>query len=224
MTTPKNEREAWLGTITPEDIDRLMADNGQAEANARHVQAFFRKYPLAPGSRILVAGCGTCQMLDYLKPADLGNVKCTFSDISVRMLEAAQQRLRLHDGFSYEVIIDDLENTSITQQFDAVLLSLVLLHLEWKKCLLNVSNLNINRVYVIEQEQTPGTPVAGSRQRPLPPTIKKYAETVSIKLVSRPELIRFLAELGYELVHISETCVPDEKVMVGLVFQRLQSI
>ena len=63
MAKSGSDREAWLnGEISPEDLDRLMVDNGQAEANARHVKAFFQKYPLPQGSRLLIHGCGTCQM------------------------------------------------------------------------------------------------------------------------------------------------------------------
>ena len=219
MTGSESDRKAWLkGEISPEDLDRLMADNGQAEANAHHVQEFFRKYPLPQGSCLLVHGCGTCQMFDYLEPADLGDVKVTFADIGTGMLETARRRLKRFDDFSCEIIVDDIENTVVTESYDAVLLSMVLLHVDWKKCLVNVSNLNPARIYIIEQQQKQGTPVAGAKNRVLPPSIQKYAETASIHLVPRPDLEQFLADLGYGLAYVSETPVPDEKLMVGFVF------
>lgn len=221
MKQPISDREVWQQSkIPPEELDLLMADNGQAEANAHHIERFFREYPLPVDSSLLIHGCGTCQMFDYLNPADIGKVNITFADIGPGMLEIARRRLAQYKELSFQLITDDVENSSLEGRYDAILLSMLLLHVDWRKCLRNIIKLKPGRIFIIEQEQKEGTQITGSKNRPLPPTIQQYAEAVSIELVPRQDLIEFLKESGYRLECINETPVPDDKVMSGFIFIR----
>lgn len=68
------EKEAWLHIVKPADLDSHMANIEQAKTNAIIVKELFEKCPLVKGSRLLVHGCGTCQMFDYITPADMGAI------------------------------------------------------------------------------------------------------------------------------------------------------
>ncbi len=212
--------EAWKSRIKPGELDAHMAAIEQAQANAEMVKAMFRDCPLENGARLLVHGCGTAQMFDYIKAADFGSgIKLTFADVSENMLKAARERLKAK-GIAGELVEDDLENSSIRQGYDAVLLTLVLQHLlDYRKGVENMARLLPNAFYVIEQEQAPGTtPITLSRE--LPPTIREYGEKHPSRLVPRQELIAFMQEKGYLLNRVEERQVPDAKKMVGLVFKK----
>ncbi len=217
---PKGEKEAWLNVVEPHDLDTHMANIEQAQTNAGIIRDFFNRYPLSKGSKLLIHGCGPCQMFDYISPSDIGDVEITFADLSPRMLEAGKERLKKFKRVSYRTLVDDIEKTKITSRFYGVLLTLVLLHTDWKKSLANMCSLSPSALYIIEQEQKPGTsPIALERE--LPPSIKRYAETTTPgELIPRSELTCFLKGKGYNLVYTKEKQVPDNKVMVGLVYRK----
>ena len=157
-------------------------------------------------------------MFDYIKPSDIGKVSMTFADINSKMLEVAERRLRKHE-VSYSLLVDDIENTKIRDHYDAVLLILVLLHIDWKKSLECMIRLAPSSFYIIEQEQEPGKPSV-TRKRKLPPSIQKYAEVEAVKLISRKELTEVFKKSGYSLSYTVEKAVPDNKVMVGFVYKK----
>lgn len=215
---PKGEKEAWLNIVEPSDLDIHMANIGQAETNAKIVKDFFEKFSLSNGSKILIHGCGTCQVFDYITPSDLGNVEMTFVDISQKMLDVAKHRLRKFNGLSYRTLVDDIENTGIRENYDAVLLILILLHTDWRRSLENMIKLKPSSIYIIEQEQTSGSAV--TKERTLPASIQRYAELAVPELIPFRELAEFLDKKGYKLVYTTERAVPDNKVMAGLIFAR----
>lgn len=217
--TPNGEKEAWLNIVEPQDMDLHMANIGQAEANASLVREFFEKYPLAEGAKLLIHGCGTCQLFDYLNPSEIGRVQITFADISQKMLEAAKQRLAKFEGLKYDILTDDIEDTAITGHYYAVLLILLLLHVDWKKSLDNVIKFSPSHIYIIEQEQDPQKPSV-TKERKLPPSIRRYAETAEAQLVLRKDLTEYLREKGYALAYTKEVQVPDNKKMAGLVYAK----
>ncbi len=216
---PKGEKEAWLNIVEPKDFDLHMANIGQAEANASLVREFFEKYPLAEGGKLLIHGCGTCQLFDYLNPHEIGGVQITFADISQKMLDSAEVRMTKFKGLKYALVQDDIEATKLTGHYDAVLLVLVLLHVDWKKSLGNILKLSPSCVYIIEQEQDPTKPSV-TKERKLPPSILRYAETASAELIRREDLTEYLNEKGYALAYTKEVQVPDNKKMAGLVYAR----
>jgi hypothetical protein len=73
-STPQGEREAWLNLIDPHELDMHMLAVGQAETNAEIVREMFSAVPPGRESSILVHGCGTCQMFDYVGPGVFGTV------------------------------------------------------------------------------------------------------------------------------------------------------
>jgi hypothetical protein len=214
---PKNEKEAWLHIIKPDELDTHLANIGQAAANATIVKELFKKHPLAEGSRLLIHGCGTCQMFDYIKPSDIGKVDMSFADINDGMLEVAERRLRKYKEASCHFLADDIENTNIGEHYDALLLILVLLHVDWRRSLENMIKLTPSLFYIIEQEQEAGTPSI-AKERKLPPSIKEYAEVEATELISLRELTKFFNERGYHLTYSIRKAVPDKKFMVGLIY------
>ncbi len=211
------EKDAWLHIVDPNDLDLHMANIGQAPANANIVKTFFSEYPLKAGSSLLIPGCGTCQMFDYINPLDIGNVKITFTDINLKMLAKAKNRLQKYDISKYSFIKDDIENTVISGKYDAVLLSLVLLHIDWKKSIKNILAFSPSAIYIIEQSQKSFvSPV--TKKRDLPKSIREYAKITNSGLINLPELINFLNKEGFRLIREINCEVPDMKVMHGFVF------
>lgn len=88
--TSKAERRAWLHIVKPAELDVHMVSIGQAKTNAGIVKEMFRSLPLAEGGKLLVHGCGSCQMLDYLSLSDLGSISFTFADLSPAMMEGGK--------------------------------------------------------------------------------------------------------------------------------------
>jgi 2-polyprenyl-3-methyl-5-hydroxy-6-metoxy-1,4-benzoquinol methylase len=215
----KSEKDAWLRVVEPEDLDTHMRDIGQASANCEIIKEMFRKRPLGENSKVLVHGCGTCQMFEYIAPSDIVKGEMTFADISSKMLRAAGRRLRRYRGLSYHILVDDIENTSINEHYDAVLLVLILLHVDWKRSLENMIRLNPSCFYIIEQKQGPERP-AVTRGRVLPRSIRRYTKVADAELVEIDELTEFLSRKGYNLVYKVERKVPDDKLMMGLVYSR----
>ena len=94
--TPICEKDAWIHVVKPADLDSHMENVEQARANAMIVKEMFEEYPLPKYSKLLVHGCGTCQMFDYKKPSDIVQF-ITFADISKKMLNTAENRLKRFD-------------------------------------------------------------------------------------------------------------------------------
>src|SRR3989338_1451117 len=105
-----NEKEAWSRIVKPDDLDLHMANIDQAQANAGMVKEMFAKHPVKPAGKILIHGCGTAQMFDYIAPTDLGtHAQMTFADISPEMIEKARGRLGAA-GLSGKTLVDDIES------------------------------------------------------------------------------------------------------------------
>ncbi len=103
-----NEREGWTKIVTAEDIDYHMDEIGQAETNAHLVAEMFGEFPLDKWSRLLVPGCGTGQMFDYIRPADIGNLEFTFTDLNPRFLLKLRERIPRYMCTNY-IIADDID-------------------------------------------------------------------------------------------------------------------
>ena len=133
-----SERDAWLHIVKPAELDLHMAAVGQAEANGEIVREMFKRFPANAEDRLLVHGCGSCQMFDYLDFQEFGGASVTFADISPLMLAEANRRLaRFHEA-DYDITLDDIENSKLVDAFDGIILVLVLLHVDWRKSLANM--------------------------------------------------------------------------------------
>ena len=213
------ERKGWMKIISVNDLDSHMAAIGQAQANAEIIQQMFRDYDLRKEAKLLISGCGTGQLFDYAKPSDLGDFELTLTDINSAYLSATEQRLGKFGGVKYNLKIDDIEATNLQGHYDGILIVLVLQHVEWKKALDSMSKLKPTRFYIIEQEQDP-TQHFVTKSRKLSQAFQKYAEIANPQLIPRNELIDYLKEKGYSNVKIYERQVPDNKTMVGFVFEK----
>ncbi|MBI2522803.1 class I SAM-dependent methyltransferase [Candidatus Woesearchaeota archaeon] len=213
------EREGWMEIISAEELDAHMAAIGQAEANADITKQMFLEHPLRPNSRLLIPGCGTAQLFDYVQPSDLGSdIKLVLTDINPSFLAKARKRLQRFSGIDYHMQMDDIEETKLTGPYDGALVVLVLQHVEWQKAIDSLVSLNPSKLYIVEQEQDPSQH-AVTKSRQLSEAWRKYAEIANPKLVPRTELTNYMADKGYSLVETYERKVPDKKTMVGFVFQ-----
>lgn len=216
VMTPKGERDAWLNIVEASDLDSHMASVGQAEANAAIVKEMFVRHPLAENGRLLIHGCGTCQMFDYVDLSIFGKSDITFADLSPRMLEVARQRLARFANSSHRIVVDDVERSSLSGSYDAVLLVLVLLHVNWKKALENILRLGVSSLYIIEQSQATAFSMTPTAQNL--PSMQRYQEVASPVLVSPDDLSDFLGKRGFKLLWMTEREVPGNKSMHGFVF------
>ena len=217
--THEAERRAWLHLVKPGELDAHMASIGQAETNAGIVRDMFRSLPLAEGGKLLVHGCGSCQMLDYLSLSDLGNISFTFADLSPAMMEEGKGRLSKVNNATYDLLIDDIEHSDLVGHYDAVLLVLVLLHVDWRCALGNMLRLSPRRFYIIEQEQGPGVSSVTIKEKLLP-SMEEYRVVSEMTLVLREELMSFMNSRGYRLQWSATRPVPGDKAMMGVVFER----
>jgi hypothetical protein len=208
------ERLYWTEIITPDDIDKHLANIGQAEVNANLVVNMFEDYPLASTAQLLVAGAGTGQMFDYISIEDIGNVGFTFADINQNYLDKLCERVG-SNSVTFNIVVDDIEKPQLSQHYDATLAVLVLQHIDWRKGVEGMASVRPTKMYFIIQEQACDQSITTSRD--LPPTIEKYAKDAEPNLVNRDDLIAHLDDLGYSLLKTYIRKVPDEKEMVGLV-------
>jgi SAM-dependent methyltransferase len=213
------ERKVWIDIVKADDLDAHMAENGQAKANASLVSQMFREFPLNEKSKILIPGCGTGQMFDFMNPLELSRYEITFTDINDAFIECLKGRLKRNKIFKYHTCKDDLEDSHLSGSYDGILVVLLLEHIDWKKglgCLLRFCPKNI---YFIIQEQTPGSEILAA-DKVLRPSISEFAKISKMKLISRQELTRFLGDQGFSRLGEFVSDVPDNKRMIGLVFVR----
>ena len=213
------ERKGWTEVITPEDLDIHLKDIGQAEANAKIILKMFSDSPLQKGSKIWVPGCGTCQMFDFFEPDDIGDLEYVFSDINSSFFELIESRMKNFPGVKYKALIDDLENSNIDDEFGGILAVLLLEHIEWKKGIDAFIRLKPINIYLIIQEQEDSKKFV-TTDRELRPSIKEFSKIAHPKLVKRNELVAYLMNRKYKLGRTIEKKVPDNKMMIGLIFNK----
>lgn len=213
------ERKGWMEIISVEDLDTHMANIGQVQANAQIVKEMFNDYPLEKGSKLIIPGCGTGQIFDYMTPSNLGDIEMILTDINPSYLSKTQERLNKFPGTKYQTQVDDIERTQMKSGYNAALIVLVLQHVEWEKALDSMLDLSIPRFYIIEQEQDLSQH-AITKRKDLPRAWKKYAEIANPQLVPRKDLIDYMKDKGYDMTKIYEKGVPDNKTMAGFVFER----
>ncbi|NQV08370.1 class I SAM-dependent methyltransferase [Candidatus Woesearchaeota archaeon] len=214
-----NERKAWTEIITPEDLDDHLAEIEQAETNAHLIVEMFNDFSIESGPELLVPGCGTGQMFDYIEHTMIGDYNFTFTDLNPKYLEKLGGRLLKNGDMGYSILIDDIEDTKLSGIFDGILAVLLLQHIEWRKGINSMLGFNPSMIYLIIQEQENEDHVV-TKERDLRPSIKKYAEIENPCLVPRQELTDYLRNRDYKLLKDYERQVPDQKSMIGLVFEK----
>jgi len=210
-----NERRGWMEIVTVDDIDEHMLTIGQAVPNAGLVMRMLNDFPLSENSSILVPGAGTGQMFDYIYTSQLGNYKFMFTDLNGSFLNKLDQRLSLVGESEYETLVDDIEDTKLSGNYDGILAVMLLQHIDWRKGVKSMLGFNPSRLYFIIQEQNGDE---HSFRKELPMSIKRFAETAAPCLVPKMDLIDYLRERNFDYLDGYRRGVPDDKVMVGLVF------
>jgi SAM-dependent methyltransferase len=209
-------RDAWTSYISPDDYDAHMARNGQAEANARLVQSLWLRYRPA-GNRLLVAGAGTGQWLDFGGEALAGcHITCT--DINPAFLARLQARAA-RAGCDVEAVVDDLERSRLEPVFDAAIVVLVLEHIDWRRGVESLARLDVERCFVVIQENPPDQERMLTASREPVGTIRAFL-TVHPQLVDRAELSEAFGARGYACIGAQSVDVADGKRMIGTVFER----
>lgn len=196
-----------------------MDDLGQAEVNAEIVGKMVEDFLLPKGSKILMPGCGTGQIFDYLSPNLFKEYEMVFTDINLEFLEKLSGRLSDTPIGHFRCHVDDLESTHLDEEFDGIIPVLVLEQLDWNKALKTLIEYKPQYIYLIIQEQWDGveTITVNVKSRE---SILKFSEMANPQLVPRDRLIKCLSESHYHLSKTYEREVPNSKRMVGLVFRR----
>jgi SAM-dependent methyltransferase len=212
-------RHAWTQLVTAADLDNHMHEVGQAEANAWLLHRMLTQHvPL--GSRVLIAGAGTVQFLDYISGAGLAGYDLTLSDINPNFLEIARQRCHRAGLSRTQFIVDDLEASKLIGPFDAAIVVLVLEHIDWQLGLRNIDGLKIKQLQIVIQRNPARLTQAIAPQRKLNASLQAFAKTAQPVLLVAEDLIDYLAQLGYECTERRERDVPDNKTMLGMVFSK----
>ena len=125
-------RRAWTQIVTGDDYDEHMARIGQAQAGAGLTCQILRSAEPPVGGRVVIAGAGTGQALDYADTALFRPFRLTFTDLNPAFLARLAQRLAKH-GLAATVLEDDIEQTAIEPGPDLLLATLLLEHIDWRR-------------------------------------------------------------------------------------------
>ena len=212
-------RRAWTEIVTAEDYEKHMAAIGQAQAAADLTRHAFELAGLAEGARVVIAGAGTGQMLDYLDPAPFRPYRLTCTDLNPAFLARLSERLA-RCGLHAEVLEDDIERTAIKPEPDLLLATLLLEHIDWRRGVDVFAGLRPRRCAVIIQENPPGMTSAVTPGRRVPPSIERAMATAHTTLVPRGELEVAFAAHGYECLESRAHDVADGKRLLALCFAK----
>lgn len=200
--------------VTAEDYETHMASIGQAQANALLVHELLGWATIAAGSRVLIAGAGTGQMLDYIPTDVFSSYRMICSDISPRLLGRLRERL------DCETVVDDVEDSRLEPGFGAIIIVLVLEHVDFRKALASLARLSAERFIIVIQENPPQMTSAVTPGRELPGTMRVFGERAQPHLVRFRELTEELARHGFRLERREEAQVSDGKKMIGALFRK----
>lgn len=212
-------REAWTKLIRPEDYETHMAAVGQAQANAKLVENYFRVQPIEANSSILFLGAGTGQMFQFVSPAFLLPFEITFTDINPTYLKWLSERLRSTTTLRYTTTVDDLENSQLGKSFSLLVAVLVLEHVDWRAAVAHLAKLAQDNILIVLQENPSPHSTAINASRRITGTMNVLVH-VHPQLVPRQELVSELGLFGFASAYYEEKLVADGKKMLALGFQR----
>ncbi|HEY3442780.1 MAG TPA: hypothetical protein VGK29_18615 [Paludibaculum sp.] len=212
---PFTLRDAWTTLVSAEDYEQHMAAIGQAQTNATHIRDFLALVKPPAGARLLIAGAGPGQMFDHIEPAVLQPYRIIFSDINPRFL------VRLRERYGAALcVVDDIERTSLTGPFEAVMETLMLEHVEWRKAVAALCGLGAEYLYLVVQQNPPDMATAVTPTRTPPGTMRIFAQAHP-RLLDIAELTSALHEAGYTIISTHPRAVADGKTMLGLLARRV---
>lgn len=219
MPTDKQLRDAWSTIITPEDYEAHMAAVGQAQANAALVAEYLEAHPPSRHASLLFPGAGTGQMFDYISPEILLPYTVTFADINAGYLNRLRIRVARTPGLRYATVVDDLERTTLTRQFDVVLAILVLEHIDWRPALATLCSLAARELFLIVQQNPENLAAPMTPTAQIPKTMQVFTR-IHPQLISRDDLEAEARQNKFTRCYASEKVVTDNKKMLALAFNR----
>jgi hypothetical protein len=212
-------RRAWTEIVTPDDYEEHMARIGQAQAGADLTRHLIETAGPPAGARVVFAGAGTGQMLDFLDASLLRPFHLVFADLNPIFLERLKRRLAKFD-LAAEVIEDDFENTALEPAPDLLIATLLLENIDWRRGIGTISALRPAACGIIIQENPPGMKSAITPGRVLPRSMAEAASQAHPVLVPYDQLVAALAAPGYQQTDTSSREVADGKRLISLLFQR----
>lgn len=212
-------RRAWTEIVTPDDYEEHMARIGQAQAGADLTRHLLETARPSPGSRIVFAGAGTGQMLDFLDASLFRPFRLVFADLSASFLGSLKRRLAKLD-LPAEVIEDDFEDTALEPGPDLLIATLLLENIDWRRGVRTISALRPVACGIIIQENPPEMKSAITPGRVLPRSMAEAAREAHPVLVVYDELVTAMAAHDYRQIDTSSRDVVDGKRLVSLLFQR----
>jgi len=211
-------RRAWTEIVTPGDYEQHMAGIGQAQAGADLTRHLLETASPSPGARVVFAGVGTGQMLDFLDASRLRPFRLVFTDLNARFLERLKRRLA-QLNLPADVIEDDFENTALESGPDLLIATLLLENIDWRRGMETIAALRPAACGIIIQENPPEMKSAITPGRVLPPSMAEAASQAHPVLVSYDQLAAAFAAHGYQQVDTSSRDVADGKRLVSVLFQ-----
>jgi hypothetical protein len=208
---------AWTSVVTADDYEQHMAAVGQALAAGVLSGWLIRRAAPRPTARVVVAGAGTGQMLDYLDARLLAPFRLVFSDLNPGFLQRLRTRLAQR-GLTADIIQDDIERTSLAPRPDLLLATLLLEHIDWRRGVDTFAGLCPVACGVIVQENPPGMTSAVTPGRTVPPSIAEAMRTAHARLVPAGELEAAFAAHGYRCLDRRSEDVADGKRLVAMLF------
>lgn len=212
-------RKAWSQVVLAKDYETHMAAVGQSPANAALVRDLVIAQHLAPGSRILFAGCGPGQFLELVSADYLLDHTCVFCDLNAEFVAITSDRARAA-GLHFEARVDDVEATGLAPGFHLIVMVLVLEHTDWQLALRQMAGLKPENLLLVIQRNPADMGTMVTPHRELPGSLKACASGEKPHLIDPAELESFLRELEFELIQSDIREVVDGKAMCGYVFRR----
>jgi len=207
---PFTLRDAWTTLVSAEDYEAHMAAIGQAQANAVHVRDFLALVNPPSGARLLLAGAGPGQMFDHIEPGVFQPYRAIFSDINPRFLARLRERCP-----GALCVVDDIERSALNGPFYAVMETLMLEHVDWRKGVATLTALQAKYLYLVVQLNPPDMATAIAPSRTPEGTMRVFGQAQS-SLLDIAELTTALAAAGYAIVSEHPRAVADGKTMLGL--------
>lgn len=207
---PFTLRDAWTTLVNAEDYEQHMAAIGQAQANAEHVREFLTLAAPPPGARLLIAGAGPGQMFEHLDPRVFAPYRTVFSDINPRFLVRLRERCP-----GALCVVDDIERSALAGPVYAVMETLMLEHVDWRRGLSALAGLRAEYLYLVVQRNPPEMASAMTPSRTPPGTMRIFAQAHP-RLLEMEELRAALCGEGYRVVSEHPRPVADGKTMLGL--------
>ena len=133
----------------------------------------------------------------------------------------AQGKAEDQPGLRFQTVVDDVEQTQLSQGYSVVLAVLLLEHVNWRRAVVTMCALAEQAAFVVIQENPPGLATALSPNRTIAGTMKVFLE-VHPQLVSRESLEAEFSSNGFLKNYEAEKNVSDGKKMVALGFQKVR--